>query len=514
MKSNISLCYPIQQTPRSVLKKLFLELLNETERKCKLICKNTYDQERYFMISVHPEINQKKASIDKAKERVLLESGAMHDDKDELFYKYAFGLCQLKFNFLFMKIFTGKINKHWLPVAAKYNLSAQPNLNDLVLLKDLLEKFKNVSYDMDNKTLSKIISLSKSKIIILEKIIPLLIEANLLNQKTLNDFIDILTTQLPKINSETVIEDTNDDHNENNIRKLKLSNDFTFFMKKDNSSIAGSGGQGYVHKGYDKEVNMNEPVFSVKHFFYHSMDKNLNKFQVTSKMARKEVKYNKLLGRDAFHYFHENKNCMIAPWASGKDLSNYRNDITSYPFERRLHWLKSMLCDLNTLHSNFRIHGDLKPENMILDTAKNTLKLIDFGSSHRAGLWKAHYSLVSYIDNNTKSLFSPDIRVVCQIITILYPELFERKNHVYQPRVSTNQVKDYVQQVIINLFESLNYKDANKRCTIKDALEFISQILSQFNLLNTELLKTLEINTINRDQITFEDAIHGRTSTR
>lgn len=127
MKNGMSLFSPKQETPHSVLKKLFLELLSETERKCKRICKNTYDQERYLMISFHPEINQKKTSIDKAKERVLFESGVMQEDNDMFFYKYAFGLCQLKFNFLFMQIFTGKINKHWLPVAAKYTLSAEPN---------------------------------------------------------------------------------------------------------------------------------------------------------------------------------------------------------------------------------------------------------------------------------------------------------------------------------------------------------------------------------------------------
>ena len=133
MKSKLSLFPQINETPYSVLKELFLELLNETERKCKRICKNTYDQERYLMISFHPEINQKKASIGKAKERVLLESGAMQGDQDELFYKYTLGLSQLKFNFLFMIIFTGKINKHWLPVAAKYNLSAEHNQDSICL---------------------------------------------------------------------------------------------------------------------------------------------------------------------------------------------------------------------------------------------------------------------------------------------------------------------------------------------------------------------------------------------
>lgn len=127
MKSRMTMFSPKQETPHLVLKALFLKLLHETESKCKRICKNTYEQERHFMIGFHPEIDQKKASIGKAKERVLYESGAMQDDQDEIFYRYAFGLCQLEFNFLFMQIFTGKINKHWLPVAEKYNLSACPN---------------------------------------------------------------------------------------------------------------------------------------------------------------------------------------------------------------------------------------------------------------------------------------------------------------------------------------------------------------------------------------------------
>lgn len=140
MKSRMSMFSPKQETPHSVLKELFLKLLIETERKCKRICKNTYDQERYFMVGFHPEINQKKASIDKAKERVLIESGAMQEDHNEFFYKYAFGLCQLKFNFIFMQIFTGKINKHWLPVAAKYNLLVEPNPDSTCVSPQSTEK--------------------------------------------------------------------------------------------------------------------------------------------------------------------------------------------------------------------------------------------------------------------------------------------------------------------------------------------------------------------------------------
>lgn len=129
MKSNTTLFQLKQDVPYKVLKELFLELLNETEKKCKRICKNTYDQERFSMISLHPEINQKKASIDNAKARVLLESRASQDGEEELVYNYAAGLCQLKFNLLFMKIFTGKLNKHWLPVAEKYNLSVKCDLS-------------------------------------------------------------------------------------------------------------------------------------------------------------------------------------------------------------------------------------------------------------------------------------------------------------------------------------------------------------------------------------------------
>lgn len=375
-------------------------------------------------------------------------------------------------------------------------LTQYPNLGRLLQTIDSIESYEMV------EPLSKITSLSKNKILILENTIPCLIEAGLFNHETLNALIDILTTKSPPIHSETVIESTNVNLNQNSLRKVKLSNHFTFFMKND-SSILGYGNQGYIYEGYDKETSLDEPAFIIKEY-YSDYEK--------SKIALKEVKYNKLLGRHAFHYSHEDTNFMLTSWLPEKDLSNYRNKIISYSFERRLCWLNSMLCDLNTLHLNFRVHGDLKLSNMILDTAKDTLKLIDFGCAHKpGGLWKNHYSITG---DNEKSLFSPDTRIVCETIAILFPELFELNNNIYQARENLNQDLGCLQQGIANLYQALNFIPVNKRCTIKDALDFTSQLLSKMNSLTSEVLNTIESNTINRDRITFEDAIHGRTTCR
>jgi hypothetical protein len=122
MQSSLVLFPPKKETVYLSLKTLFLQLLDETERRCRLTCHKAYDQERYSMVSYHPEIGEKANQIERSKARVLLEAGSMQDDQEEFFYHYTLGLCQLEFNSLFMTIFCGKLKKHWLPLAEEYNI--------------------------------------------------------------------------------------------------------------------------------------------------------------------------------------------------------------------------------------------------------------------------------------------------------------------------------------------------------------------------------------------------------
>lgn len=128
MQSSSVLFQAKENSPYSQLKELFLELLKETRRTCKRTCTNAYDEERHAMITLHPEINEKAAKIDRAHAKILLESNVMQDEHEKLFYNYALGLCELKFNFLFMDIFSRKLKKHWLPLAEELGVKSRHNI--------------------------------------------------------------------------------------------------------------------------------------------------------------------------------------------------------------------------------------------------------------------------------------------------------------------------------------------------------------------------------------------------
>ena len=72
---------------------------------------------------------------------------------------------------------------------------------------------------------------------------------------------------------------------------------------------------------------------------------------------------------------------MVTLWNNGLDIKAMlaKGYITKANVARRLKWLATGLCDLNSLHSNYRLHADIKCENFIVNTASDVMKLIDFG---------------------------------------------------------------------------------------------------------------------------------------
>ena len=59
--------------------------------------------------------------------------------------------------------------------------------------------------------------------------------------------------------------------------------------------------------------------------------------------------------------------------------------------------MKQLLHGLQYLHSRNIIHLDLKPENLIVDAAKKSITLIDFGAAQEIQSDRQHISSSSYM---------------------------------------------------------------------------------------------------------------------
>jgi len=77
-----------------------------------------------------------------------------------------------------------------------------------------------------------------------------------------------------------------------------------------------------------------------------------------------------------------NKVCLI--------MEFYQNTLVDVlgqnkPFEVRLEIYKGVLCGLQYLHTNWVIHADLKPQNILIDVTRNRPAIADFGLSINFG---------------------------------------------------------------------------------------------------------------------------------
>ncbi len=121
------------------LKEMFIEHLHNTASRCAALCGTTYDQERFFMVAANPEIDEKITKGKRAIERIEEEIKSI-DAIQNLPLKrisnlmlYAEGLASTDFNLLFMKIFSGKLKKYWLPDAKKL---LEPYADELKEIRD------------------------------------------------------------------------------------------------------------------------------------------------------------------------------------------------------------------------------------------------------------------------------------------------------------------------------------------------------------------------------------------
>jgi len=135
----------------------------------------------------------------------------------------------------------------------------------------------------------------------------------------------------------------------------------------------GEGTYGVVYKAYDR---INCRVVALKII---KTDDN----QGISSTTLREVSMLRLLSHEniiTLHYIipHETFFCFVFEYLD-QDLKAYMDSVRAIPKPIIKSFTRQLLLALQYCHSNCVMHRDLKPQNLLIDRQRGTLKLCDFG---------------------------------------------------------------------------------------------------------------------------------------
>lgn len=363
-------------------------------------------------------------------------------------------------------------------------------------LFSLFKLFEDSDFRISNGQLKALFSLSDSNLQRLYKMVSRLISNKLLDQNSFEKAFQRVTAKLPPVLECTVSKKSRKKTNAPR-SELKLDNKNAFFIE--HSKQYASGGFGLVKKGYRSPESV-EPVYAIKKLKKSDPTKSQN-------AAIREVKYHRLLGREAFYFSRNGKTCIVSEWQCEKSVDQYTSsELLQVSIEKRLRCLSSGLSDLNTLHQYYRIHGDIKCQNFILNLNNTSMKLIDFGTSHKRDSSKSFGWTTAYRDPHTsQDHFCKDLYAMGIVTMHLFPEIYTISFKKNKAKISGNKTSFTIEeQSIVNLVNSMMHSDINSRCTSEDAFYYCNELITYFHQMNEELLGKITTSTIKRVKLTVE----------
>lgn len=356
--------------------------------------------------------------------------------------------------------------------------------------------FDESNISISNEKLKALFSLSDSNLQRLYRMVSKLIKNKLLDQNSFEKAFQRVTAKLPSISISTISKSSRKNTNKPR-SEFRLDDNITFFIE--NSNKYDKGGFGKVKKGYISSDSA-EPIYGIKILFERDPITALN-------MATREIKYHRLLGREAYYFSRKGKTGIVSEWQSGKSLDQYTTaELSQVPMKERLQCLSSGLSDLNIMHQYYRIHGDVKCQNFILNLNNTSMKLIDFGTSHKRGSSKYFGWTREYLDPHALGDdFLKDLYAMGIVTMYLFPEIYRVSFDTAKANISVNKTSfTVVEQSIVNLVNSMMQSNIDSRCTSEEALQYCNELITHFNQMDEELLGIIANSTISRIDPTVE----------
>src|SRR3990167_7103086 len=383
--------------------------------------------------------------------------------------------------------------------------------------------------DIDNETLKQISALSQRNQDRFKALINNLQDMGLLSVETLKMALARVTISIPKVAESPLVKIKNVRRNEHQLGHT------SFFLNRGASrSEDASGGQASINMGY-ASASANEPSVSVKR-----MNKSRKDYaQPVKSLAAREARYLNFLGRQGAWYTSKKGPIIVGQWQQGSEVIENMKMNEDYYFgfsdAQRLQWLASGFEELDRLHANFRLHGDLKAQNFVLDEAANKLRMIDFATVQKVNSGKkfAVTPLFTDMKEGNPRKTGSDMFSMGYLVAVMFPELFKlavtkEKERIMSPRGEVQLMRSIIppylvkkignpalsatEKAVIALLDALMEPNTEDRCTSQQALQFCNSLAAMLSVktdIEEQDLATLLTSSINRNVYEVEDAMRG-----
>lgn len=179
----------------------------------------------------------------------------------------------------------------------------------------------------------------------------------------------------------------------------------------------------------------------------------------------------------------ENPSCLYQrlEFIDGVTLKRWLKDHPDAPVEEKLYLADQLLNGIRALHRADVIHGDLKPENIMVDS-NGLVRIVDFGSCHCRGMEQANagiplgtrdYSAPELVEGTTPSeqsdLFSAGA-IIHEMLTGALPWQGRYEKASHQPLPPLQGLNAFIPLWINNVLQISLQRQPNQR--FADAAEF------------------------------------------
>ncbi len=286
-----------------------------------------------------------------------------------------------------------------------------------------------------------------------------------------------------------------DEHNPQ--RKVTFNDETYWYVEGERKGSSIMGGLASVNKVLKIEAN-SSTFFAVKKIHYNEPD--------ALDLVKRETKYLNFLNHSASAYADNENYFVLMPWIEGKVLSDITDEaMINISFHQRLLAFMPLLQVIEKLHHAGRVHGDIKPRNVIYEMP-SILHLIDYNSAHREYTRKKHAFTIEYVDpyngNPKHSKMVDDIFALSFIIRKIFPEV---------SNICRGELKE-----IIGLRYFMEYLitcEPHKRCVIDDVIHFFKFLNTLNESVNRAQLKAI-IDELHEKPANAIDVLSGKSFRR